>query len=861
MRYIEHFDWDNRLIIIVMEFVPGGDLGKFIGSRGILSEETTKIMAEQLLHALDYLHQKNITHRDVKPDNILIQSQQPFVVKLTDFGLSKMVDNDQTFLRTFCGTLLYCAPEVYSEYRDYDEHGRRNIRYRQRRPPPGQRYNHAVDIWSLGGVLFYALTGRPPYSFRTGISYSELLHMIMTQKLDTSPLERANVSPDGFDFLRQMLQKRPENRATAQDLLAHPWLGGTGIVGSIASSQSYDDVSEEDLGRETSQLNIRDSPQGQLAPSDDEIIDDEDDIPFSGYDSEKENRRGGQAAAPRLFGEVNVSAIGSSGVIPEHRLNLPVSERSLGETDIPGSEVEDSFASENHTTPTQQKSPNQSSGGARLSSDKSQTVDELNNLTFDVSSQSLGGAESILEHLNMKSVLTNLHRSRGDFTSSKRKPPSLDKSDESDGALVVDKPSIKRLKSEGQLDSQPESENEVDEYSLYLLVPPISRIQSGRQVDSPVHKASYWTAGDSSTWHLRYPEMTQLQYDAFDLAAQGRGEQFQPGKSVLWDFAMKHFPPADVSSLSRYGSFRGHARAVEGSDSLPEALPPESQYETAEFTEMPQKRPVAGLQSTSRSVVGGISVFVTESVTSWGRASVNTRVYTDGMEARVPKFAVKILLWREGFDPSKDLRPWNRPSTTDADSYFFYISTKARNGIVVSDTLVPSHDHKAPSSPSWNWVRLHDGDSIVIWRQDNKSEKLLEVTFRCTWGGSSRPRSGSANTPPALVSEGVAKELDAMCLKAEKRIAQRTEQEFKMVEANQDVVERNKNIDRERERSLAFEARRQEAQRIVSLRSGGHSRATTPVSQGLVSQISGPAFFLGNRTVPTFRHLSPVKHA
>ncbi len=84
-----------------MEFVHGGDLGKYISAQGPLSQANVKVMATQLLDAFEYLHEENITHRDVKPDNILISSLEPLEVKLTDFGLSKMVDSEQTFLQTF----------------------------------------------------------------------------------------------------------------------------------------------------------------------------------------------------------------------------------------------------------------------------------------------------------------------------------------------------------------------------------------------------------------------------------------------------------------------------------------------------------------------------------------------------------------------------------------------------------------------------------------------------------------------------------------------------------------------------------------------------------------------------------------
>lgn len=112
-----------------MEYVEGGELSAYINRVGRLSESLVKTIAKQILHALQYLHARKITHRDIKPDNILISSFEPLRVKLSDFGLSKVVQ-EETFLKTFCGTLLYCAPEVYPEYETY----RHQVPRKRRRP-------------------------------------------------------------------------------------------------------------------------------------------------------------------------------------------------------------------------------------------------------------------------------------------------------------------------------------------------------------------------------------------------------------------------------------------------------------------------------------------------------------------------------------------------------------------------------------------------------------------------------------------------------------------------------------------------------------------------------------------------------
>ncbi|KAF2674462.1 kinase-like protein [Microthyrium microscopicum] len=264
----EDFRDVNDHLYIMMEYVPCGDLQKYL-KQGLLTEDNGMLLARQVLQALAYLHESKITHRDIKPDNILIASEDPLFVKLSDFGLSKATTND-TFTKTFCGTLLYCAPEVFPHYHNEKQgtkrrHGRKS-----------HSYDYAVDIWSLGGVLWFGLSGLPPFEGVVDQNGRGMYDKITKTNLDTSPLDNVGLSANVKDLLNQMLTVQPDNRPSAVECLNHPWL----FTGEIITepNRGLKPIAEEVEEQKFSQLSIDDLPAAAGAEHDFDNMFDEHDL-------------------------------------------------------------------------------------------------------------------------------------------------------------------------------------------------------------------------------------------------------------------------------------------------------------------------------------------------------------------------------------------------------------------------------------------------------------------------------------------------------------------------------------------------------------------------------------------------------
>ncbi|KAG8483048.1 hypothetical protein CXB51_021983 [Gossypium anomalum] len=185
---------DDRLYIY-LEYVSGGSIYKILQEYGQLGELAIRSYTQQILSGLAYLHSKSTVHRDIKGANILVDPNGR--VKLADFGMAKHIAGQSCPL-SFKGSPYWLAPEII-------------------RNPSG--CNLAVDIWSLGCTVLEMATTKPPWSQYEGVA--AMFKIGNSKELPPIP---DYLSDEGKDFVRQCLQRNPQHRPTAVQLLGHPFV-------------------------------------------------------------------------------------------------------------------------------------------------------------------------------------------------------------------------------------------------------------------------------------------------------------------------------------------------------------------------------------------------------------------------------------------------------------------------------------------------------------------------------------------------------------------------------------------------------------------------------------------------------------
>lgn len=236
---LKAFYEDDTDYYIVMEYVPGGDLMDFIAAYGAIEETPSKEIARQIIEAIDHVHSKGISHRDLKPDNILIAHDDPVVVKITDFGLAKSKESEGT-MKTFCGTLAYLAPEVLN-----NKKSKVKRRYLGNGKVKEDSYSNKVDMWSIGCLLFVIMTSHLPFS---GATQELMFNNISNGQYHEKSLEQKNISSEGRDFIMRLIEPDVDLRLDAKQALRHPWLkmdnGSTSNNTSISQSQQSSRISQ-----------------------------------------------------------------------------------------------------------------------------------------------------------------------------------------------------------------------------------------------------------------------------------------------------------------------------------------------------------------------------------------------------------------------------------------------------------------------------------------------------------------------------------------------------------------------------------------------------------------------------------------
>ena len=204
-----HKNTEKKVTYIVLELAPGGELFYFLKDTGRFSESLARYFFTQLMEGLQYCFIEGISHRDLKPDNLLLDAH--FNIKIADFGFAGPISgkDGEGNLTSYRGTFNYMAPEIHLK-----------------KPYKG----HSVDIFSAGVILFMMVYARQPFeaanpkdTFYTALAQNRAdLFWKAHQRIN----QHVTPTEEFKQLVQAMLQLNPMDRPTIPEIMGHPWMKG-----------------------------------------------------------------------------------------------------------------------------------------------------------------------------------------------------------------------------------------------------------------------------------------------------------------------------------------------------------------------------------------------------------------------------------------------------------------------------------------------------------------------------------------------------------------------------------------------------------------------------------------------------------
>lgn len=245
-------------LYVILEWCEKGTImPRKHGEKPYYSEEQCRLLFRDMILGVEFLHSQCIMHRDIKADNILVNEED--VVKLVDFGVSEIFEQDNDTIKKTAGSPAYMAPELVKLILKpfaSPSLGGQEIPLTIASPPDQQSQTvsgRAADIWSLGVTLYYMRYGYLPF---TGETVPDLYENIVSKEPDFSTEDDGTPNPSSdalIDLLQRILDKNPRTRITMVELREHPWVTCNGEDPLLSreenSSALIEPVTEEDIMR------------------------------------------------------------------------------------------------------------------------------------------------------------------------------------------------------------------------------------------------------------------------------------------------------------------------------------------------------------------------------------------------------------------------------------------------------------------------------------------------------------------------------------------------------------------------------------------------------------------------------------